>query len=293
MVPVGVRKRLWLGVGVAAVAAVATASAFGGSGVVTTTSAPGELGRAVMGSVASGRCSKAEATAVVKRLRLGYADFLPNPVVDVICGAFTGPRSQTMVASLASGGASAPFAGWAVFRLTGGTWQLVMEHKHGSRVSAAGPDIRETVSVMREGDSHCCPTGGTRARIWHWNGTRFVAGPWKQATKGEPEVEAFHTPSGNISCGMADSRGLRRVVCQSHTPSQKVTMDPAGRLTICRGSFSRCRMGDAGDVPTLAYGRQIIVGRFRCRSEVTGVTCIVVPSGKGFLIARDGVGRVG
>lgn len=298
MVPVGMRQRLWLGAGVAAVAMVAAASAFGGSGgVVTTTSGSGEFGGHAMGPAASGRCSKAEATAVVKRLHLGSADFLPNPVYKVICGAFMGPGSQTMVALLASGGASAPFGGWAVFRSVGGKWQLVMERNGGGRITAAGSDIRETVSVMREGDSHCCPSGGTKARIWHWSGSRFVASPWKQVTKGEPEPRAFDSPSLNINCFMADSGGVSKVDCQSRIPPQRVTLDARGRVTICRqrGSENICNLGDRGEGPIhpLAYGRQITVGRFRCLSLESGVRCTVIQSGKGFLISRGGVSRVG
>src|SRR5215210_2811521 len=78
------------------------------------------------GSAASADCSKAEATAVVKRLRLGAADLLPNPVADVLCGGFMGPGSRTMVVVLASDGASVPILGWAVFRPAGGAWKLVM-----------------------------------------------------------------------------------------------------------------------------------------------------------------------
>lgn len=137
-------------------------------------------------STISGRCSKAEATAVVKRLHLGEADFIPNPVYVVLCGAFVGPGSQVMVASLASGGTSVPFEGWAVFRLAGGAWQLVMQRKDGAQVSAAGSDIRETVNISRLGDPRCCPTGGAKSRLWHWIGSRFVASPWKQVTQGKP-----------------------------------------------------------------------------------------------------------
>jgi hypothetical protein len=44
--------------------------------------------------------------------------------------------------------------------------------------------------------------------------------------------------------------------------------------------------------PTLAYGKQISYGRFRCLSLGSGVWCIVIQTGKGFLINRDGVTRV-
>lgn len=30
----------------------------------------------------------------------------------------------------------------------------------------------------------CCPSGGKKARLWHWDGARLVAGPWKQVQTG-------------------------------------------------------------------------------------------------------------
>jgi hypothetical protein len=224
---------------------------------------------------------------------------MPNPVVAVLCGPFMGPGSRVMVASLASGGASVTVMGWAVFRLAGGTWQLVMQRKDGAYVSAAGSDIRESVNIMRPGDSHCCPTGGSRARLWHWNGTRFVAGPWKRATKGDPRARGFDSPSLNISCGMFDESGGRYVHCQSRIPPQTARLDADGRVTMCidptpKGGANECNLGDRGEDPTrpLAYGKQITVGRFRCVSLEIGVKCTVIKSGKGFLISRDGVERV-
>lgn len=291
------QMRLWLGVGLVAVAAATLG--FSVDVAATAPSDAARMGSPATTSTASGRCSKAEAIAVVKRLHLGEADFVPNPVWAVICGAFMGPGSQTMVVSLASGGASIPFAGWAVFRLSGGVWQLVMRRIDGAEVSAAGSDIRETVSVLRPGDQHCCPTGGTRSRIWHWNGTRFTASAWKQATKGEPERKGFYSPSRNIACGMFDDSSVRYVECQSRVPPQKARMDARGRVTICRDRTPNvnndCNLGDPGEgvIPVLPYGKQITVGRFRCQSLQIGIRCTVIQSGKGFLINRDGVRRVG
>lgn len=73
-------------------------------------------------------------------------------------------------------------------------------------------------------------------------------------------------------------------------------MDAGGRLTICRdrGTRNRCNLGNPGEgTPTLSYGKQITVGRFRCLSLQIGVRCTVIRSGKGFLISRAGVRRVG
>ena len=249
-------------------------------------------------SAASAACSKAEATAVVKRL--GLRDISPtNPVYKVLCGAFTGVGSKTMVVSLGGDGASTGMVYWAVFRGSGSDWQFVMKQRQAAVLTAAGSDIREEVSIFRSGDSRCCPSGGTRSRIWHWNGSSFTASAWKQATKGEPEREGFYSPSRNIGCGMFDDSEYRYVNCQSRNLPQNVTMHASGRVTICRDHTPNdvnndCNLGDPGEgvIPVLSYGKQITVGRFRCQSLQIGVRCTVISSGKGFLINRDGARRV-
>lgn len=262
------------------------------------------------GSTTGGRCSKATALQVATPLQ--FVDTaLPNPIAGVLCGAFTGPGSQAMVVTFAQG-TCWPNSGWAVFRFTGGAWRLVPNGYHGGFVaalSAVGLDIRETVPVRRKSDGPCNPSGGTKSRIWHWNGTRFTASSWKQVTKGAPEPKstnetldrrAFYSPSGNLSCDLVDraNRGNRYagVTCTSRKPPRLVSMGLDGRLTICRGIGCIGNPGvvDVQPIPTLlAYGRQITVGRFRCLSLEVGVRCTVIRSGKGFLINRDGVSRVG
>ena len=241
-------------------------------------------------SSASGRCSKAEATTVVKQLGLSDPS-VESPVFKVLCGAFAGPGSETMVVSL-FGPANTGMIDWVVLRRTGGTWTLLLKRHQAALLSAAGSDIRETVAVFRVGDSRCCPSGGEKARVWRWNGSRLVAGPWNRVTKGESDRRAFYSPSGNLSCDL----GPRGVVCTSRKPPLVVSMGIDGRLTICRGiaCIGNAGVTDAQPTPTLlAYGRQITVGRFRCVSLESGVRCTVIQSGKGFLINRDGVSRVG
>jgi hypothetical protein len=251
-------------------------------------------------STASSDCSEATARQVVQRLGLEVNIFdLPDPVQRVLCGPFTGPGSNAMAVTIAAP-TCWPTQNWAVFRFTAGDWQLVLNQPAylSSPLVAVGADIRETTAVHRSGDSRCFSSGGTHARIWHWDGTRLVAGPWKQVTKGEPERRGFYSPSRSIGCGMYDDSSFRSVDCQSYSPSlsQKVKMDAGGRLTICRdrGTQNRCNIGNAGEgTPTLGYGKQITVGRFRCQSLRSGMRCTVVRSGKGFLISRSGVRRVG
>ncbi len=247
-------------------------------------------------TAAKADCSKAAALQAATPLHLADTT-LPDPIAGVLCGAFTGPGSEAMVATFANG-TCWPTSGWAVFRFMGGAWHIIPNGYRGGFVAlaAVGSDIRETVPVWRKGDGPCNPTSGTKARIWHWDGTRLVAGLWKQVTKGEPERRGFYSPSHNIACGMYDDRSFRSVDCQSFIPLQKVKMDPSGRLTICRdrGTRNRCNIGNPGEgTPTLRYGREIIVGRFRCQSLRSAVRCTVIRSGNGFLINNSGVARVG
>jgi hypothetical protein len=249
------------------------------------------------GTAAKADCSKATARQLVEQHHLN--DFLlPNPVRQLLCGPFTGPGSEAMAMTIAAPTCWSPQR-WAVFSFTSGAWQLVLDQRRFIfPLVAVGADIRETAPVFRQGDPHCIPSGGTHARTWHWDGTRLTAGPWKQVTKGEPKRRWFFSPSGYLSCAMGDDSRFRAAACQSLGPPKKVTpqkvsLNAAGRLTICRGSVSRCKLGNAGEAPTLGYGRQITVGRFRCRSQRSGVRCTVIRSGKGFLISRDSVRRVG
>jgi hypothetical protein len=245
--------------------------------------------------VAEADCSMATARRLVAQHRLNTF-LLPNSVHQVLCGPFTGSGSEAMAVTLTAPTCWSP-QGWAVFRFTEGDWQLVMVQRLVFIVSplvAVGADLRETRPVFRQGDPRCIPSGGSRARTWHWDGTRFAAGPWKQVTPGIAlRNAAFYSPSKNISCGMLDDGRSNHVTCQSLRLPQKVTLYANGRLRICRGSEARCRLGNAGnDVPTLGYGRQITVGRFRCRSQRAGVRCVVIRSGRGFLISRQAVVRV-
>jgi hypothetical protein len=248
-------------------------------------------------STASSDCSEETARQVVQpRLDVNIFD-LPNPVHQVLCGPFTGPDSNAMAVAIAAP-TCWPTQNWAVFRFTAGGWQLVLNQPAylSSPLVAVGSDIRETTGVHRSGDPRCFFNGGTHARIWHWNGTRLIAGSWKQVTKGKPEPNYppdFESPSRNIKCWMGTIPPGGPMGCQSRTRPQRVNMGADGRLKICRGI--RC-VGcgcDETKPRSLGYGSQVTYGRFRCRSLRSGVECIVIQSGKGFLISRSGVRRVG
>jgi hypothetical protein len=248
-------------------------------------------------TAAQADCSKATALELATRFHLAALD-AGDSVAQWFCGAFVGPGSQAMVIATTPG--TCGVNGWAVLSFAGGDWQLVGSPHSGwtFAVAAIGSDIRETTPVPT-GKFQCPLTNGKpRSRIWHWDGTRLVAGPWKQETKGEPEPRGFYSPSHRIACGMYDDSSFSSVDCQSFAPrlSQKVKMNRSGRLTICqdRGTRNRCNIGNPGEgTPTLGYGKQITVGRFRCLSLRSGMRCTVIQSGKGFLINSAGVRRVG
>jgi hypothetical protein len=233
-------------------------------------------------STTAPRCSKATALAVTSKLGIVPDPTLPSPIAKVLCGPFAGPGSEAMVVSFARG-TCLPTSGWAVLRLRGGQWRLAFQRSGFSQIAASGSDIRETLYVALNGDSPCNPTGGERVRTWRWNGSRLVSGPWEQTTV---HLYYFVTPSRNISCGVGDED---QASCVSRNRPHSATLRATGAVTICRGS--RCVFGNSTPkYPVLAYGQVDEQLPFRCRSETTGVTCVLVGgknSGQGFFISRD------
>jgi len=266
---------------------------------------------------ASGSCSMAEATRVIERLGLGNAadPTVRKPVAQVLCGAFLGPGSQAMVASLAIPSCGGT-AGWVVFRRSGANWQLVMERNNGADLDAVGTGIRETQFVLRPGDAHCFPTGGTRSRTWRWDGSRFVSTAWtysKPATPKAPKRPSsalpsgyLKTPSGNIACiywlgtappsivcgiksGLRSPPTARRPGC---FPARDIALDATGRArsgrSICPGEDE----GDAGPfvyesrARVLTYGTTWSGGGLRCTSASVGLTCRN-GSAHGFFLSRE------
>jgi hypothetical protein len=250
-------------------------------------------------------CSKATATQLVNDNDLnGF--LLPDPIVKVLCGPFTGPGSTAMAVTIAAGTCWSPQS-WAVFNYVGDTWHLV--HEQGAFLIsfvAVGGDLRETTPIFSRGDPRCVPSGGSHARTWHWDGSKLVAGPWQRVSKGKAKKgksttrtsAVFYSPSKNISCEMNDGRaGVGSFVyCQTWDRPQSVKMGLNGRLKVCHDASTATThcLGNPGEgTPVLGYGKHISLKHFRCSSSQGGVTCTVIKTGKGFRIDRDGVRRVG
>jgi hypothetical protein len=222
-------------------------------------------------------------------------------VAGVLCGAFLGTGSRAM-AVITTTGNCLPFLGWDMFALRGGSWKRLNLPAHGGLtyvpLKAAGNDLRETLPIRRRGDMLCNPTGGTQTRLWHWNGTEFAPGPWSYArTKARPSPPrevVYTSPSRNIQCSMTDSARVASVSCQTFEPSATVSMDGTGRLTrICQHEGCAGNAGEGAKYIVIAYGHSVTVGRFRCLSETSGMTCVVSSTGRGFQLSKSGIRRVG
>ena len=209
-----------------------------------------------------------------------------------------------------------PVQGWAVYRRTGSTWRLLIARRGVFifPLAAVGADLRETIPVFRRGDPRCDPGGGTRARIWHWNGKRLAAGAWKQITKGKaaaapagaPTTGYFKTPSGNIVCFYAAGASARPplVLCGikgglKPPPPRRACKNGgyAGDRVVLAGTGRAAAPSCAGDpgpflglqlgARVLAYGKSWSGNGIRCASAFTGLTCRN-RSGHGFFLSREG-----
>ena len=231
-----------------------------------------------------------------------------TPINSVICGPFFGAGSEGMAATVAVPTGCGFSIGWAVFRLTGGAWQLVMKQNNGVLklesvpLADGGADIRTTQGYPQRGEMPSCAFGPSRMRtqVWHWNQSSFVAGAFAVTL-----LRAwFVSPRGlSTTCSMGDQaviggRGAQ-VLCESGTfrPRlfQKVTLRGSGAISICRTHrATACKLacGCTEGLPTLNYGQHIDVGRFRCEALRTGIRCTIISTGRGFLLTPARVLRV-
>jgi hypothetical protein len=263
----------------------------------------------------SGECSQANARQLVAQYGLNGFQ-LPNPVAQLLCGPFTGPGSDAMVVAIGVAPTCWPIQRWAVFSFVGGAWKLVLDRPQFivPPLAAVGSDIRETVPVYRPGDPRCIPTGGTRARLWHWDGARFTAGPWKQVKTGAPragkvKTGGFKTPSGNIVCeyffnyvGPPGTPPRNFIRCGIHSGlkpppprrscgpdlsyvSDRFSLGATGRAAadVCVGDIGPYAVERKARV--LGYGKAWSGGGLTCKSAFAGLTCRN-RSGRGFFVSR-------
>jgi hypothetical protein len=253
--------------------------------------------------IARANCSRAIAKRLVNRDRLN--DFLlPQPVVQLVCGPFTGPRSHAMLVTIGAATCWSPQQ-WAVFRYTGGTWRLVTD-KHGfivPPVRASGGDLIVASPVSRPGDSGCGPTGGTLTQTWHWNGSRFVVVATKRTSPPVHTIEFHASTQGlTVGCEIDDSTVVNggQVICSAYSSTELRTavLNGTGQVVACtqpsQASTGPCPQGNLGaPIPTYTTGKSIALGGYRCQVLQTGLQCTVNATGKGFLFGPSTITPVG
>ena len=290
------RLGAWLCVTAVAIAGAASASARGHHAAATTSAL-----RAAGAAACTQAAGSQAATAAGFDVDPGLHRTLINSVV---CGPFFGAGSQGMAATVAVPTGCGFSIGWGVFRLDNGAWHMVMHQDNGVLkleslpLPDGGADIRTTQGYPRLGDPGCSPSR-MRTQVWRWNGTSFAASAFSVTQL----IAGFWSPvkpKRNLWCNMGDTSQDHLVSCQFGWPGQRgahrADLKTTGKVTICNEAKHRRCVGcvcDEGRGPTLAFGRHMDVGPFRCESLTSGFRCTVISTGQGFLITRTRVLRVG
>lgn len=68
-----------------------------------------------------------------------------------------------------------------------------------------------------------------------------------------------------------------------------VRMGASGNLHVCRGE--QC-LGNGGAAATLGYGHTLKLGPFRCSARRGAVRCVVIETGRGFVMSQLRVKRL-
>lgn len=150
-------------------------------------------------------------------------------------------------------------------------------------------EIKETLNILRPTDPRCVPTGGTKSRLWRWNGSRFVAGAWETHYV---NPEQFSSPGRHVNCEIDDAEARCDSIADSgsHHSARLTTSGAVSTCAVSVPSLSEvCFVQFAPDLPILPHGQSSEVGDFRCTSAVDGVTCVKRSApgvGKGFRVAE-------
>lgn len=209
----------------------------------------------------------------------------PGEVLGGVCGAFLGPGSRAMGVVL-RGRQCAPNRIWTVLVLSDGAWHHVTgPWDDGPRIDGlqkVGDDIREEQPVFRAADHGCVPTGGSRARLWHWDGTRLKAGAFHRRQRPDPRPRAFRVFGGALACSMRDDHHAHRVLCGGR---------PFGVRLNDVGGVDRCHCRRPRAARTLPAGHGVIVGLFACDATTATLTCVFA-NGRGFALTAAGHLRI-
>lgn len=127
---------------------------------------------------ASSACTPSAAKKLINKYDMN-AFLLDDPVNQLLCGSFAGTGSRVMVVTVSAAICWSPQR-WAIFKWKGSRWKLVLDrHEWVYPLEVVnGTELRVTSPVHGAADARCEFTGGTRSRVWHWQGGKFVHGAW-------------------------------------------------------------------------------------------------------------------
>jgi hypothetical protein len=105
-----------------------------------------------------------------------------------------------------------------------------------------------------------------------------------------PATKAVLLTSFPFACEMADEGAEVRVYCWegSNGNARHVLLDSAGEVSLTATEPLPSGLGGPG----LPYGAWLTIGRFRCEVLRQGIECVLISSGKGFLITRTSIVNV-
>jgi hypothetical protein len=236
------------------------------------------------GTAVASDCSKTAVRQAAAAAEVASPDF-PGEVVGGVCGAFLGPGSRAMGVVLRAQ-QCAPNRIWTVLAFTDGAWRHVTgPWDRGPRIEGlrkVGDDIREERPVFRAADHGCVPTGGSRARRWHWDGTRLKPGAFQRARRPDPRPRAFRAFGGALACSMRDDHHAHRVLCGGR---------PFGVRLNAVGGVDRCRCRRPAATRLLRPGHGLVVGLFACDAAAATLTCEWA-NGRGFALTAAGRLRI-
>jgi hypothetical protein len=117
---------------------------------------------------------------------------------------------------------------------------------------------------------------------------------------GGGSARTFSSPSRNITCEVSADEARCGIADLSEKPAPVqgcdgtvgyvVEVGRGGKVAAPCVPSNQQPYAAGGSVTLLAYGKKITVGDLVCKSEKTGVRCSDKSSGKGFTLARAGIG---
>ena len=94
-------------------------------------------------------------------------------------------------------------------------------------------------------------------------------------------TEFIQSPSHNIACQLDSHSGA---LCTVLSLNRQASVSQHGKVKV----FDQNSNPPSGGVHTLKYGKSLRLGEVRCTSKRTGMRCVHLPTGHGYVASRAG-----